>query len=290
MDEHMIHHAKQIALEQLTKTPAGEKLLQAVQQIQSIQAHLTTLSEKEDRLNITGIKAVTVLTLAILKKMASGQNPSSFSKEDWKEVTHAVSEYGIFLDEEAYSLFVFQLYESYIRVFTGLLEKHSSSERMNALTNLADELHHKEELFKCGEITEVSYIEDCLWISLESMIKLLASIPSLFCKRYPSEFAQILSSCAFEYGRLILYRKEQALIDQFIDSQYRLDAELEKKYTEYLSVLDAQSEQFYTLLDHAFDPDFRAAFLNSALLATAAGAKESDILQSVEDIDSFFLG
>lgn len=104
-----------------------------------------------------------------------------------------------------------------------------------------------------------------------------------------SEFAQALASCAFEYGRLMLYRKEQTLINQFVESQYRLDEELEAKYAEYLSELEAQSEQFYTLIDHAFAPDFRTAFLHSILLANAAGVKESEILSSAEDIDSFFL-
>ena len=123
----------------------------------------------------------------------------------------------------------------------------------------------------------------------EAMIKLIASVASMFCGQQATEFAQALASCAFEYGRLMLYRKEQALVTQFIESQHRLDEELEKKYAAYLSELEAQSKQFYALIDHAFAPDFRTAFLHSILLAEAAGVKESEILSSTEDIDSFFL-
>lgn len=72
-------------------------------------------------------------------------------------------------------------------------------------------------------------------------------------------------------------------------AQYCLDTELEKQYAAYLSELETQSKQFYALIDHAFAPDFRTAFLHSILLANAAGVKKAEILSSVEDIDSFFL-
>ena len=67
------------------------------------------------------------------------------------------------------------------------------------------------------------------------------------------------------------------------------EKELEAQYAAYLSELEAQSKQFYALIDYAFAPDFRSAFLHSILLADAAGVKESGILSSTEDIDSFFL-
>ena len=91
---------------------------------------------------------------------------------------------------------------------------------------------------------------------------------------------------AFDPDKLYV---EVELVTQFIEFQYRLDEELEKQYAEYLAELETQSKQFYALIDHAFDPDFRTAFLHSILLAEAAGVKESEILSSTEDIDSFFL-
>lgn len=289
MEGYLKHQAVQFALEQLMKMPAGEKLQQALQLIQTMQKHLAAMSEKEEAASVTGAKAATVLTLAVLKKIASGKSPSSFDAEDWKELGHAVSEYGILLDGEQYSIFVFQLYEKYIRTSAEMVARLASPETVNAIVKLADELHSKETLFRSGALSEVAYTEDCLWISLEAMIKLIASAASMFCGQQATEFAQALASCAFEYGRLMLYRKEQALVTQFIESQHRLDEELEKQYAAYLSELEAQSKQFYTLIDHAFAPDFRTAFLHSILLTDAAGVKKSEILSSTEDIDSFFL-
>ena len=257
--------------------------------IQTMQEHLAALSAKEEAPSVTGAKAATVLTLAVLKKIASGKTPSSFNKEDWEELGHAISEYAILLDGEQYSIFIFQLYEKYIRFSAEMIARLAPPETVKAIMGLADELHSKEILFRNGQLSEVAYTEDCLWISLEAMIKLIASAASMFCGQQAAEFAQALTSCAFEYGRLMLYRKEQELFAQFIESQNRLDEELEKQYAEYLSELEAQSKQFYALIDHAFDPDFRTAFLHSILLAEAAGVKESEILSSTEDIDSFFL-
>lgn len=290
MDGYLKHQAAQFALEQLMKTPAGENLQQPLQLIQTMQEHLAALSAKEEAPSVTGAKAATVLTLAVWKKIASGKSPSSFDTEDWKEIGHAVSEYAILPDGEQYSIFVFQLYEKYIRASVEMIAKLVAPETVDTIMSLADELHSKEMLFRNGQLPEVAYTEDCLWISLEAMIKLIASAASMFCGQQATEFAQALASCAFEYGRLMLYRKEQVLLTQFIQSQHRLDEELEKQYAEYLSELEAQSTQFYALIDHAFDPDFRTAFLHSILLAEAAGVKESEILSSTEDIDSFFLG
>lgn len=289
MDIFFKHRATQFALEQLMKTPAGEKLQQALQLIQTMQKHLAALSEKEEAPSVTGAKAATVLTLAVLKKIASGKSLSSFDTNDWKELTHAVSDYAIVLDDEQYSISVFQLYEKYIRASAEMLVRLAPHETVEAIMKLADELHGKEVLFRNGELAETAYTEDCLWISLDAMIKLVASAASMFCGQQAAEFAQALASCAFEYGRLMLYRKEQMLINQFIESQYCLDEELQKQYAEYLSELEAQSKQFYSLIDHAFDSDFRTAFLHSILLAEAAGVKESEVLSSIEDINSFFL-
>ena len=289
MDSYLKNRATQFALEQFLKTPAGEKLQQALQLIQTMQEHLAALSAKEEAPSVTGAKVATGLTLAVLKKIADGKTPSSFNKEDWEELGHAVSEYAILLDGEQYSIFIFQLYEKYIRSSAEMIARLASPETVKAIMSLADELHSKETLFRDGQLSETAYTEDCLWISLDAMMKLIASAASMFCGRQAAEFTQALASCAFEYGRLMLYRKEQALLAQFIASQYRLDEELEKQYAVYLSELNAQSKQFCALIDQAFAPNFRTAFLHSILLADAAGVKKTEILLSIEDADSFFL-
>ena len=53
---------------------AGEKFQQALQLIQTIHEHFVAFSEKEESASVAGAKVATVLTLAVLKKIASGKN------------------------------------------------------------------------------------------------------------------------------------------------------------------------------------------------------------------------
>ena len=289
MEQHLDHMLKELALEQLMKSPVGDKLQQAMQTFQTVQRHYVALADKQDEMGMTGIKATTILTFAILKKIADGKKPSELNEQDWKEIASAVSQYAVLNDDQQYSVFIFSLYERYIRNSVMQIEEIISEETAAVINGLADELHNKAEVLSAGYISEVAYIDDCLWISLEAMIKLLACTATLYGDKRVTDFTQALASYAFEYGRLMLYSRELEIVNQFIESQYQLDAELEQKYAVYLEDLQKESEQFYMLIDNAFAPNFRDAFLHSVLLARATGVKEGEILSSTEDIDSFFL-
>ena len=289
MEQHLEHMLKELALEQLMKSPVGDKLQQAMQIFQTVQKHYVALADKQDEMGMTGIKATTILTFAILKKIADGKKPSELDEQDWKEIAAAVSQYAVLNDDQHYSVFIFSLYERYIRNSVMQIEEIISEKTAVVLNGLADELHNKAEVLSAGYISEVTYIDDCLWISLEAMIKLLACTATLYGDQRVTDFTQALASYAFEYGRLMLYSRELEIVNQFIESQYQLDAELEQEYAAYLEDLQKESAQFYMLIDNAFAPNFRDAFLHSVLLARAAGVKEEEILSSTEDIDSFFL-
>ena len=289
MEQHLEHMLKELALEQLMKSPVGDKLQQAMQIFQTVQKHYVALADKQDEMGMTGIKATTILTFAILKKIADGKKPSELDEQDWKEIAAAVSQYAVLNDDQHYSVFIFSLYERYIRNSVMQIEEIISEKTAVVLNGLADELHNKAEVLSAGYISEVTYIDDCLWISLEAMIKLLACTATLYGDQRVTDFTQVLASYAFEYGRLMLYSRELEIVNQFIESQYQLDAELEQEYAAYLEDLQKESAQFYMLIDNAFAPNFRDAFLHSVLLARAAGVKEEEILSSTEDIDSFFL-
>ena len=121
------------------------------------------------------------------------------------------------------------------------------------------------------------------------MVKLLASTASFLPNAEVAAFSQAMASFAFSYGRLMLYRKEQELVNEFLQSQHQMDETLAEKYDQFLAELNAQSAQFYALIDHAFAPDFQEAFLQSILLAKAVGVQQEEILSSQEDVDQFFL-
>ena len=121
---------------------AGEKFQQALQLIQTTQEHFVAFSEKEESASVAGAKAATVLTLAVLKKT------SSFDAEDWKDLAHAVSQYAVLLEGAQYSVFVFQLYNKYIRASAASMQGAASIKIVEAIAKLADKLHEKESLFQ----------------------------------------------------------------------------------------------------------------------------------------------
>lgn len=277
------------ALEKLMQTPLGEKLQKALEIIDTAEQHYFAMIEKQDELELTGIKAVVILTFAILKKIAEGKKPSAFSVADWSDVATAVSKCAILADDRQYSAFVFCLYERYIRFCVMQLEGVISAFSYDVVSALADELHEKTANLNAGNITETKYIEDCLWISLEAMLKLLASTAVLFGDNRIADFTDALTSFAFEYGRMMLYSRELELVNQYISYQYQLDEELNQKYLDYMEDLEKEADSFRALVDKAFSSDFRDTFLKSALLAKISGVTDEDILSTRENIDFFFL-
>lgn len=282
-------YIKNLAINQLMSSPLGDKIEQAMVTLEKVQNHLYVLAEKQGEERTTTIKITTIMTLSILQKFMNGKKPTELTEADWKEIANDVSNYAILPDDQKYTEYVFWLYEQYIRGSAGDIEAFASEKTVMAVRMLADELQEKAILLRNGEIAEVKYIEDCMWISLEAMIKLIASMASLVVDEEFAEYAQALANYSFEYGRFILYSREQELINEFIQSQYALDAELEQKYALFKEELEAKAEQFYVLIDNAFVPDFRERFLYSVALAQVAGVDEKEILMAEEDIDSFFL-
>ena len=235
-------------------------------------------------------KKLTIAVFAIIKKMQTGKILSQFDDSDWKDVVTSISEYVLLIPDDEYSVFVFRMYERFIRSSAESVRSFASQEAHDTLVGLADELKSNEEMFHNGSIDEVKYTEECLWIALEALFKLLAAMCLSKIKDDTlREFGTALSDFAFEYGRLMLYRREQEIITAYINAQYELDSELEQKYACYIEELKKQTEAFGNLINNAFDENFRDAFLKSVMLAQMAGVKDSQILKNSEEIDEFFL-
>lgn len=283
-----------LPIDELMDTPAGAQLKAAARLFESVQKHVYSLLEKQGEEGQTALKTGTVLTVGILKRLYSGKKLKEFTREDWKAICKEVDEDALLANDQQYTRYVFDLYAKYIRFSVSMIRtvEGMSQRTTDEIAGLADELDRKKQLLGKDNITEAAYIEDCLWISLEAMIKLLASTAVLsrhrFGEEYP-ELAQAVASCAFEYGRYALYSREQEILTEYLESQKALDKELAQKYADYLDAMKKETERFYLLVDHAFDPDFRETFLQSIALAKAVGVREENILQTEAEIDDFFL-
>ena len=282
-----------ILIDEFLSSPTGQLLQKAMRTIENVQENLYALATSEDSGKLKLLKIGTVLQIFLVDTLASGKRPNELETEDWKRIAEKVSQYAILGTEQQYSEFVFTLYANYIDISVKALNLIASEQSTSSIGKLSAEIRSKTETLQNGEITETAYVEDCLWLSLEAMIKLLATY--LSAKLGPiigedrAQLLQAVSNLAFEYGRYVLYAKEQAILEEYIRNQHVLDEQLQAKYDAFLAELQENADQFNHLIDIAFSGNLHESLLQSAALARAAGVKEEEILKSVDDIDAFFM-
>ena len=256
------------------------------------QALLLRLSSTDDENSTAELKIGTVLTFAFLEKYFQGIAPRDLTRADLADIADKVTDIAVLMDGEDYSVFVFEQYARYIELSAQILRARSDARaagQIDSITAIADELRSNSRKLKNGDITEPAYIEDCLWLSLEAILKCFSAY--LTCTTGTPEFgklAQSISMLAFEYGRAMIYKEEQALLDGILKSQQQLDEDLSAEFNDFKSQLAAEEAQFNELIAKAFASDFRDSLRAYAALARAAGVKEADLLQTAGDIDRFF--
>jgi len=277
------------AIDELLSTPVGKKLEQAMNAVMAVQRGLQALSGNGDGVSLNLLRIGTVFQIFFIDVLASGKRANELTAEDWKNIAEKVSRYAICEDGQAYSEFVFTLYADYICISVAKWTGKAREESLDAISEIADTIRHKTELLRKEVITEVAYVEDCLWLSLEAMIKLLAA--SLNPKIGPefTQLAEAVSQLAFEYGRYVLYAKEQAILETYLQNQRVLDEELENEYAAYLAAVQEHAARFQSLVDNAFSVNLHDSLLQTAALAREAGVPEEELLTSMEDVDAFFL-
>lgn len=277
---------KSTVFSQLEKTPIYEGIKTALFRVETI---AVSLAEKTGEEKLTGLKVGTILACAVLKKVSEGKSPKKFTKEDWMEIANAVADFAVVMDNQQYSEFVFLLYSEYIDFSVKCLPLGIKEETRDSILSLAVEIRDQTELLKRGELIETEYIEKCLWICLEAIIKLMSSYSELVMPSEFSELSKAIVAFSYEYGRLIVYRKELSVLDECLESQHELDALLDEQYSSYASEINIEAENFILMVNDAFKPGLRERLLKSAEVARMTGVEESQILDTIDKVDDFFL-
>lgn len=280
---------KDITIDELLHSSAGELLGKAVKTVSEIQRALLAISENDDGTEMTLLKIGTVFQIFLIDTLASGKRPEELDNEDWKNIAEKVSQYAIFADGQSYTEFVFTMYADFIDLSAKTLQERKVPEEKTAeVRAIVEEIRTNTELLHSGELSEVNYVEKCLWSSLEAMIKCMSlSLTPLIGPEF-TQLVQASSQLAFEYGRYVLYAREQALLQGYIENQYRLDEQLQKEFEVYLDEVKKNAERFQSLVQNAFSCDLHEALVQSAELARAAGVKEEELLTTIEDVDDYF--
>ena len=284
---------KDLTLELLKDSPIEAELESTFALFEKAQRIVLSLCDINDEKDLAITKIGTILSLNLFGLLLGGKKIEDISDDDWKSIANEVIDKAVLMDGQSYSVYIFDLYAEYIENSADVLKKKlpgsDRQEQINVITALAKDLRSKKEQLENGEITEVAYTDDCLWISLDAMIKCMAAYIGCFTGEDLNKFIQGAASFAFEYGRLVLYQKEQALLEEYIQNQYLLDDQLQVKFDAYMNELNEEAAIFNNIINNAFDTDIRAALSGSVELARSTGVKEEEILKTTNDIDDFFL-
>lgn len=278
-----------LAIDYLMESPVGEELEKVFGRIEKAQEIIYALNNSEDDSQLKLLRIGTILSLAICGKMFSGKGVKDFSEEDWKDIASKVAEYGILPDGRTYTAFVFKMYAEYIDLSVKIRGAEIKEDHLNEIVALSDELKEKTKLFQEGNISEPDYVDDCLWISFDAMIKLLSAYKT---SKLPKEYGDlIVAVCdlSVQFGRYKLYEKENALLDEYIKNQHVLSDELKAKYDEYIKELEEQTAYMDEIITKAFNTDFRKTLKYTVVLAEATGVDRDKILDSVGKVDDFFM-
>lgn len=287
----------EIAIDELLASPAGQKLGRAMETVAAVQHGFYALKNSDDDTSTKLLRIGTVFQLFLVDTLLAGRKrPSELSSEDWKSIANKVAKYAILSDGQSYSVFVFTLYADYIDLSVACLRNRIPEESreamessMSSIQELSNTIRNNADCLQDKSMTETAYVESCLWLSLEGMIKLLsASLVTMIGPEY-TQLVQAVSQLAFEYGRYVLLAKEQALLDSYIQNQHILDDRLQREYEQFLIEVQENADSFQGLIDAAFSPKLHEALLQSAELARTAGVKEEELLSSIDEIDSFFM-
>ena len=284
-----MEYLKDTGIEELLSIPAVQKMKQAMDVIEEVQRNVYAVFTSEDSRQLDLLKIGSVFQIFLIDTLAGGKKPEDLTKEDWLNIAKKVSQYAVLEEGQTYSEFVFTMYADYIDLSAETLRASAAEEQIEAIKEISATIRCNTEKFRSEEIGESAYVEACLWLSLEAMIKLISlSLTSLIGPEY-SKLAQAASQLAFEYGRYVLYAKEQAILESYLQNQKQLDEQLQNEYDVFLAELQEYANRFQGLIDAAFSPDLRNSLRQSAELARQAGVEEDEILESIEDVDAFFM-
>lgn len=279
---------QKMTIEYMQKNPIYQSFQKAVYQLDKAQNIAYALATKDESDSLTSLKVGTALTLAVIEKMCLGKDPKEFSKEDWNEIAESVADVAILADGRTYTERVFVCYANYIDASIKVNSNRFKENHMQEIQALSDELRSYTESFEKDELKEVDYVDHCLWVSFEAMVKLLSAYVVSGLSDEAGNLIVSSTDFAVNYCRLMMYQKENLLLEAYLEHQEELDADLEKQYEAYISEVEAFAKEFEILIDNAFSKDFRSKLMSSANLARKAGVKEEKILNSINKIDDYF--
>lgn len=236
-----------------------------------------------------GIKTATIFLISLWSKIGQGGTVLDLTKDDWKDILRRAAENAATIDPQEYSLKVFNLYRRAIAFAIEPMRVNASQSVINRMEEIVSLMENYDESLRSGTVSEATFIEENLWLSLEAVF--LVMTDRMSHKQLPEERKELVeaaSALVFQKYRYRHYEEELAVIDECLEYQSNLDKKLSERVNAYIDAMKDELDEFDALVEKAFNTsDYRAAFRGSIELAESLGAK--DILQVQADVDDYFI-
>jgi len=220
------------------------------------------------------------LCMDIAKKRKEGKRICEFDENDWKEIVGDTGKSTLKGGVRGASIYALTNYTA----TPGAV----ASAMVTAGFGIAEQAH----LFRKGQLTEQSFIENSEMLCLDASVSALSSFVGQALIPVPILGAVIgntVGTMIYQVTKDSLSAKEQALIEEYIQSIKDFNAQLDEQYLKYVNDINESMVLYYSLLEKAFDPDVSIAFDGSIDLAKQIGVPAEEILDTKEKVMSFFM-
>lgn len=236
-----------------------------------------------------GIKTATIFLISLWSRIKQGGSISELTKEDWNIVIGNAVEKAVAIDPREYSYMVFDLYRRSISYAIDPMRENASESVINRLEEIVSLMEEYAEGLETGDLPEVKFIEENLWLSLEAVFLVMTDrMGHTLLPEKRRELAEAVSALVFQKLRYSHYEEELAVIDECMEHQTELDQRLTEQVNAYIDKLKEELDAFDVLVERAFSTtDFQDAFRGSINLAESLGAE--NILFSEKDVDDYFM-
>lgn len=236
-----------------------------------------------------GIKTATIFLISLWSKIGQGGTVLDLTKDDWKDILGRAAENAATIDPQEYSLKVFNLYRRAIAFAIEPMRANASQSVIDRMEEIVSLMEDYDESLRTGTVSEVTFIEENLWLSLEAVF--LVMTDRMSHKLLPEERKELVeaaSALVFQKYRYRHYEEELAVIDECLEYQSNLDKKLSERVNAYIDAMKDELDEFDALVEKAFNTsDFQAAFRGSVELAGSLDA--AGILQTQADVDDYFM-
>lgn len=215
----------------------------------------------------------------IRELVKQGKKIQEFSAEDWMEI------FGLSEDEIVWG-------KTQDKLEAVFAHDENAEEIAKKLVESMKEVKGYYALFRSGEMSEVDFLYESEWACLDAVVGILSS----YLRQCPIEI-NILGIVINEEMLNLRYKaikdelrgEWEDMLVRHVEEQRAQDDALEKKYTDYIEWLEKDLNTYMELLPRAFSDDPEEALAGSSELALFMKLPQAEVLNTVEDVDDFFL-